>query len=75
MVIELRLNLRSPLMRCRDGFVAAKREKDGMELALSCPQHLQSPDADLPQVNRRQSTGVDGLSSPLLPPSARQKEA
>lgn len=64
MIVELQLNLRKPWLRCRMASRARKQEKDGIELAPSYPQHLQSPDANLPQVKRRQSTGLNGNDAP-----------
>ena len=52
MAVELRLNLRSPI--CDAGWLRrrGKREKDGIDLAPSCPQHLQSPAGLHPQETR-----------------------
>lgn len=65
MVTEPRLNLRSRLMRCPDGFVGEMAGKDGIELAPSCPQHLQSPGALLPQKWWGPCTGLERPGLPL----------
>ncbi len=59
MIVELRLNLRLALMRRPGGVAGGEQEKDGMDLAPSCPQHLQSPAVYLPQKWGLLSTALD----------------
>ena len=74
MIVELRLNLRLALMLRRVASRAGEQEKDGMDLAPSCPQHLQSPAGYLPQKWGRLSTALDDRSE-RRPVMKRRKEA
>jgi hypothetical protein len=71
-VMELRLNLRSLRSGIRTASRATKQLKDGMDLAPSCPQHLQSPAGCLPQEKGHASTGQDGRDAGR-PASSRRK--